>query len=109
MHELSIAESVVEAVLAGTDDRHVQTVRLKVGRLSGVVPDALSFCFGLATAHTRLEGAVLEIDQPDGRAHCRECSRDFTVDDLILLCECGSADVEVVAGRELQVTSVEVG
>lgn len=108
MHELSIAESVVEAVLERTGDRHVTTVRLQVGRLCGVVPDALMFCFELATAGTPLEGAVLQIDHPSGRAHCRDCRSDFTLHDLILLCECGSADVEVTAGRELQVLSVEV-
>jgi len=108
MHELAIAEGVVESVLERTGERHVTIVRLQVGRLSGVVPDALTFCFELATAGTALEGAELQIEAPTGRGHCRECDQDFTLDDLILLCECGSADVEVVAGRELQVTSVEV-
>jgi hydrogenase nickel incorporation protein HypA/HybF len=108
MHELAIAESVVESVLERTGDRHVTTVRLLVGRLAGVVPDALMFCFELATAGTPLEGAELQIEQPTGRAHCHECDQDFSVDDLILLCDCGSADVEVVAGDELQVKSVEV-
>ena len=108
MHELSIAESVVDTVLERTGDQRVTTVRLQVGRLSGVVPDALMFCFELATAGTPLEGAELRIDAPTGGAHCRGCGRDFDVDDLVLLCPCGSADVEVVAGRELQILSVEV-
>ncbi|MGI9083856.1 MAG: hydrogenase maturation nickel metallochaperone HypA [Aeromicrobium sp.] len=108
MHELAIAESVVEAILERTDQRQVTTVRLAVGKLSGVVPDALEFCFDLATAGTPLEGASLEIVEPSGQARCHACARDFDVDDLILLCPCGSADVEVVAGRELSVTSVEV-
>ena len=108
MHELSIAESVVDAVLERTADRHVSTIRLQVGRLSGVVPDALTFCFELATAGTPLEGAELEIEEPTGRAHCRGCGCGFTLRDLILLCDCGSADVEVTSGRELQVMSVEL-
>ena len=108
MHELAIAESVIEAVLDRTEGRKVTTVKLTVGRLAGVVPDALMFCFELAAAGTTLEGAVLEIVDLPGRAHCRGCGEDFDKNDLILLCECGSADVEVVAGRELSVTSVEV-
>ena len=87
MHELAIAESVVEAILERTEQRQVTTVRLAVGRLSGVVPDALEFCFELATAGTPLEGATLEIVEPSGRAHCRGCDREFEKDDLILLCE----------------------
>lgn len=108
MHELSIAESVVDAVLERTGDALVACVRLRVGRLSGVVPDALSFCFELVTAGTPLEGAALLIEEPGGRAHCRSCEREFALDDLFLLCECGSADVEVLAGRELHLASVEV-
>jgi hydrogenase nickel incorporation protein HypA/HybF len=73
-----------------------------------VVPDALMFCFELATAGTTIEGAELQIEAPDGQAHCHACDHDFAVDDLVLLCTCGSADVEVVAGRELQVMSVQV-
>jgi hydrogenase nickel incorporation protein HypA/HybF len=30
------------------------------------------------------------------------------LDDAFLLCPCGSADVELLAGRDLSVTSVEV-
>lgn len=108
MHELAIAENVVASVLDRTADRHVDVVRLRVGRLTGVVPDALTFCFDLAAAGTPLEGAVLEILEDQASAHCRECGRDFTVDDGVLLCDCGSADVHVVAGRELVIASVEV-
>lgn len=109
MHELAIAESVVSQVLERTHDRHVSVVRLRVGRLAGVVPDALEFCFELAAGGTPLAGASLEIVEASGVARCRSCDTDFELVDPILLCDCGSADVELVSGRELQVTSVEVG
>ncbi|MGI8699935.1 MAG: hydrogenase maturation nickel metallochaperone HypA [Nocardioidaceae bacterium] len=108
MHELAITQSIVDAVLERTGDRKVTTVRLRVGRLAGVVPDALRFCFDLVSAGSMLEGAELEIEEPAGEAHCRGCGDDFRLQDLILLCPCGSADVVILAGRELQVCSVEV-
>jgi hydrogenase nickel incorporation protein HypA/HybF len=108
VHELAITQSVVDAVLEKTGDRRVTTVRVRVGRLAGVVPEAMRFCFDLVAAGTPLEGACLEIEQPPGGAHCRACGHDFELRDLILLCQCGSADVEVTTGRELQVSSVEV-
>ncbi len=108
MHELAIAESVVEAVLDKTGDHRVTIVRLTIGRLAGVVPEALRFSFELVTMGTPLEGAMLEIEQPAGEAHCRACGQEFALPDLVLLCPCGSADVEVVAGQELLVSSVEV-
>jgi len=108
MHELAITQSVVDAVIAHTDGARVSTVNLRIGRLSGVVPDAMRFCFELVTEGTPLAGASLVIEEPGGEAHCRACGVDFAVDDLLLLCACGSADVEVVSGRELTVASVEV-
>ena len=66
MHELAIAESVVSKVLERAGGR-VTVVRLRVGCLSGVVPDALMFCFELAAAGTTLEGAALEIEEQAGR------------------------------------------
>jgi hydrogenase nickel incorporation protein HypA/HybF len=106
MHELSITQSVVEAVTARTGSAVVVSVRLTVGRLSGVVPDSIRFCFELVTAGTPLEGALLEMDRPEGRGCCRSCGAEFALPDPVLLCHCGSADVEVLAGRELAVASV---
>jgi hydrogenase nickel incorporation protein HypA/HybF len=106
VHELAITQSVVDAVTERTGTARVATVRVRVGRLAGVVPDAMRFCFELVTSGTPLDGAALEIDQPEGRGRCRSCGADLVLPDLILLCDCGSADVEVLAGRELAVASV---
>lgn len=108
MHELAITQSVVDMVVERTAGRQVSLVRLEVGGLSGVVPDAMEFCYELLISGTPLEGSTLVIDQTRGAAHCRSCGRDFALRDLILLCPCGSAEVDVVAGRELKVLSVEL-
>jgi hydrogenase nickel incorporation protein HypA/HybF len=108
MHELAITQSVVDLVAERTAGRQVGLVRVEVGALSGVVPDSMQFCYELLTNGTPLEGSSLVIERTTGMAHCRSCGRDFTLDDLILLCSCGSADVHLVAGRELRVLSVEL-
>jgi hydrogenase nickel incorporation protein HypA/HybF len=108
MHELSITQSLVEAVLDRTGDRSVTGVNLRIGPVSGVLPDAVRFCFEVVSADTPLAGATLTIDESEGRARCRSCRDEFVLEDMFLLCPCGSADVEVVSGRELLVTSVEV-
>ena len=108
MHELAITQSVVDMVVERTAGRQISLVRLEVGRLSGVVPDAMEFCYGLVISGTPLDGSTLVIEQTPGAAHCRSCGQDFAQDDLILLCSCGSAEVEVIAGRELRVLSVEL-
>ncbi|MBV9846785.1 MAG: hydrogenase maturation nickel metallochaperone HypA [Kutzneria sp.] len=108
MHELAITQSIVEAVVDRLGEARIASVRLEIGTLSGVVPDSVRFCFDLVTEGTTLAGARLEIDQPGGRARCRSCAEEFSSDDPIMLCACGSADLDVIAGQELTITAVEV-
>ena len=108
MHELAVTQSVVDAVSERVGTRRVVSVRVEVGTLSGIVADAMRFCFEIASGQTVLEGARLDIDERPGEAHCRDCGSDFMLADLVLLCPCGSADVEVTSGRDLVITSVEV-
>ena len=108
MHELAIAENVIEIITARTGERIVRQVRLEIGRLSGISADSLRFCFELAAAETGVDGAQLVIDEPAGRARCVTCGEEFMVEDPILLCACGSSDVRILAGEELRILSVEV-
>lgn len=108
VHELAITESLVDAIVEKIGDGPVAAVRLEIGRLSGVVTDSIRFCFEIVAGGTGLEGARLDIDEPSGRAYCRDCRQEFTLDDPLLLCGCGSADLEILAGRELRIVSVEV-
>ena len=108
MHELAITESIVSAVKEKMPDVPIRRVRVQVGRLSGIVPDALQFCFELATTGTSLQGAELDIVSSPGRCRCRECAGEFDTDELIVVCACGSVDVEVLGGRELLIREVEV-
>ena len=108
MHELAITQSVVEAVAERVGRARVTAVHLTIGRVSGVDVDAIRFCFDLVAEGTVVEGARLEISEPAGRARCRQCGADFDVDDLVLLCRCGSVDVELSQGGELLVRAVEV-
>ena len=107
MHELAITQSVVDMVVERMAGRRIAAVRIRVGELSGVVPDAMLFCYDVVTAGTDLEGSRLEIERTPGRAQCRDCGRDFALPDLIMLCPCGSANVQLIAGRELEVASVD--
>jgi hydrogenase nickel incorporation protein HypA/HybF len=112
VHELSLAQSIVDIVqsAASANGRgRVMTVGVRVGELSGVVVDSLTFCFSAITAGTPLEGAVLRVDHVPVRAECRECRAVCKVEDLVFLCpSCGSGNLEIIAGRELHVSEIEV-
>jgi hydrogenase nickel incorporation protein HypA/HybF len=108
MHELAITESIVEGVLERVGECQVSKVVLEIGRLSGVEPDAVRFCFDVSARGTRMEGAALEILEPPVRGRCRACGRDFEPPDALPLCDCGSADVDLTGGLELRIKAVEV-
>ncbi|MDA3625204.1 hydrogenase maturation nickel metallochaperone HypA [Saccharopolyspora oryzae] len=108
MHELGITESIVDAVLEAVEDPVITSVHLEIGRLSGVVPDAIRFCFELVADGTRLAGARLDVVEPAGRGECRSCGAEVEMDDLLARCSCGSVDLAVVAGQELRIKAVEV-
>ncbi|MFF2160204.1 hydrogenase maturation nickel metallochaperone HypA [Streptomyces sp. NPDC058175] len=112
MHEMSIAMAVVgqvqEAAELNGGVTSVTSVRLQVGELAGVVPDALSFCFELACAETLLEGAELVTESVPGRARCAPCADEWAVGMPPGLCcpRCGEPTPELLSGRELQIVSV---
>src|SRR6476620_11467122 len=89
-------------------DARVRRVRLEVGRLSGLVPDAVQFCFEVVAAGTTCEGALVEIDEPCGHAVCRTCGRAFETGDVLVLCDCGRGDVGVEGRGEVAIRGGEV-
>jgi hydrogenase nickel incorporation protein HypA/HybF len=105
---MALVASVVDLVADRTAGRQVTRVRLRVGELTGVLPDAMSFCFDVAVMGTPLDGAELDLDLVAGRVLCRSCDSESACPDRLLLCPCGSADVEIVAGEELTVVSVDL-
>jgi hydrogenase nickel incorporation protein HypA/HybF len=108
MHELSITQSVVDAIVERMAGATVRCVRLEIGKLSGVVPDSVRFCFDVICAGTPLAGATLDIVESSGFARCRDCGEEFQLNDMIMLCPCGSANVRVLTGQQLRIKSVEV-
>ena len=108
MHELAITQGIVETIAERCAGARVTRVLLSIGKLSGVVPDAVRFCFDLVAEDTPVAGARLDIEEPEGRARCRSCGHEHGVRDLVLLCPCGSADLDVLCGENLSIRSVEV-
>ena len=112
MHELSIAQSIVDIVLQHLpkgEGVSVRSVRLRLGAMAGVVPDSLEFCFGAITEGTPLEGAALEIEHIPLTAHCDDCGRNGDIEPTLFACSsCGSTSLTVLSGREMQVRDIEV-
>ncbi|WP_316741640.1 hydrogenase maturation nickel metallochaperone HypA [Streptomyces sp. MK7] len=112
MHELSIATAIVEraeewARADGTSA--VSSVTVRVGELSGVVPDALDFAFEVAREGTALAGARLVVEQVTARAYCDPCAAEFAVGmpPFFWCPRCDRPSHDLRGGRELEITAVE--
>jgi hydrogenase nickel incorporation protein HypA/HybF len=112
MHELAIAEGVLEIVEAAArrnDARRVGAIRLEIGALSCVEPAALHFCFDALTRGSIAEGAQLEIDTAAGVAWCMPCSEAVRLAALGDACpRCGGYQLQVTQGDAMRVKSIEI-
>jgi hydrogenase nickel incorporation protein HypA/HybF len=113
MHELSIALSLIESVEeeAQRHSGRVQAIHLKVGRLSGVVMEALVSAFEMAREGTTLEDVRLVIDDIPIVIYCPKCqAQQPAVSEQWFCCPvCETPAAEVVQGKELEVTALEMG
>ena len=108
MHELAITRNIVAIIGEAAAGRRVRRVMLDVGRLSGVMPDAVAFCFDAVAQGTVLDGARLDIRQIDGRASCDDCGSEFAAESIVVRCTCGSRRVRLIAGEELDIKAMEI-
>jgi hydrogenase nickel incorporation protein HypA/HybF len=113
MHEMGIAMQIVEiatsAIPKEAEGTQVEVVNLKVGKLAGVVPESLNFCFGFASQDTALSGARLNIDEVPIVARCLDCEVESTIDKPPFTCrECESGRLDILSGRELNISSIEL-
>jgi|WetSurMetagenome_2_1015567.scaffolds.fasta_scaffold192332_2 hydrogenase nickel incorporation protein HypA/HybF len=112
MHELSIAQSIVEIVgqyVPPAQQEQVRKITVRIGAMAGVVPDSLEFCFSAVIHRTPLAGAVMEIEHVPFTVSCQSCYTTSETEPGLALCPlCGSVDTEVKSGTELQVVSIDV-
>jgi len=112
MHEVSIMEQTLEIALNHAHKQgasQIHRIKLKVGELSGVVPEALKFAFDVVTQNTIAQSATLEVETIPVECYCSNCQENFYPSDLIHLCpHCGQLSREVRQGKELELASLEV-
>jgi hydrogenase nickel incorporation protein HypA/HybF len=112
MHELSVAQSIVEIIrqhVPESEWEHVTAVRLKIGKVAGVVPESLEFSFQAITAESLFSHARLEIESVPFRIHCNTCNTMTENEGGFALCiKCGSTDTKILSGSELNISEIEV-
>ncbi len=109
MHELSLAQAILQHVEERAAGRPVPRVDVRIGHLRQVVPDSLAFAWEMLTSDTPLEGCQLVVEHVPAVVSCGSCARETTLEMPVLVCgSCGDLDVELRSGEELLVASFEV-
>jgi len=109
VHELSLCQSIGQIVRRHAEERRVTVVHLKVGQLRQVVPDTLVYCWRIVNEGTTCEGSVLDVEHVPAAIECRDCGASTLLEQMRMSCgSCGSSAVDVTAGEELLVTSIEL-
>jgi hydrogenase nickel incorporation protein HypA/HybF len=109
MHELSLSSAIVNTVAKHAEGRRVTVVNLRVGKLRQVIPDTLDFYFEFVARDSVCEGARLIQEVIDARLRCSSCDHEWDIEIPAFRCPvCSGSDVEIVAGNEFEVESIEV-
>jgi hydrogenase nickel incorporation protein HypA/HybF len=112
MHEMSLTEGVLQILQDNAKSKgfeRVKTVWLEIGDLSGVETDAMRFCFDVVVQGTLADGAKLEIVSVPGQAWCMPCGKSVRVSERFDPCpECGSFQLQITGGDQMQVKELEV-
>ena len=112
MHEMSLCESVLQIVeeeAIRQQFHKVKWLQLEIGALAGVEIEAMRFSFDAVSRNSILEGAELDIVQPDGQAWCEPCAKTIQVTERYQPCpNCGGYTWHVTAGESMRVKQLEV-
>jgi len=112
MHELAITQSMFDLVLEQANKaeaRKVGKINLVIGEMTGVVSDCVQFYFDFISKGTLAEGATLSFVMVPPKAKCQGCDKLFELKEFNWTCPyCGGNNLQIVAGEELFVESIEV-
>jgi hydrogenase nickel incorporation protein HypA/HybF len=112
MHEIGIAQNTLDlAVKAARDSgaSQIHSIKLRVGAMTGVVPDALRFAFDALRSGTMAESAELVIETVPVCAWCANCQKAFEPADILDECpKCHEAVADLRGGLELELASLEI-
>lgn len=112
MHEMSLMASIFDIIgrnLEAYPGARVKKVKLVVGAMTNVVPDAMQMAFEAMGRGTPAEGAELTIEEVPLTARCHECKWQGEIEEYRFFCPaCSSPQLELLTGRELYIESLEV-
>jgi len=113
MHELSIVTSMI-GIVRENMVRHgagrLKKIKIRVGEMTAVEPEALRFCFEACTGGTDMEGVILDIEEVPVMGQCMNCKKAFQLNMYLDsgCAACGGKAGDYISGTELDIVSIEV-
>ena len=109
MHEIGLAEAILEAVEKRAAGRPVSRAKIRAGALLRVVEPSMDQAFRLVAEGTVAEGAAIDLVVTPAQVTCRSCGHQDGVYDPLAVCPaCGGGDVDLSGGDELVLESIEI-
>jgi hydrogenase nickel incorporation protein HypA/HybF len=112
MHEVSIIEQTLEIAVSQAQQQgatKIHRLKMRIGKMSSVVPEALEFAFDVVTKGTMAEGAILEIELVPVVCYCSHCQENFQPQDWFYQCpNCLELSVKTLSGQEIELSSLEI-
>ncbi|MDI6689865.1 MAG: hydrogenase maturation nickel metallochaperone HypA [Actinomycetota bacterium] len=112
MHELGITENILSIALEQAqqrDAKKILKIRLKIGEMTAVVDECIRFYFEILSKDTMAEGAEIEVENVPIKVKCPRCGKIREANDYNFICpQCEVLSTEIVSGRELYVSSIEI-
>lgn len=112
MHELAVTESILKTALDAANKENAKTVTdvfLKIGSLSSIVDDSVSFYWDFISKDTICSQAKLHFERIPAKFLCLECNNEYSIEEVLSACpNCGSYKVKLISGDEFQLTSINV-
>ncbi len=106
---MQIVDIATSSIPVDLENVRVERVNLKVGKLSAIVPENLRFCFQIAAQDTLLCNADLIIEEIPIVVKCSNCKIESIIDEPVFKCKkCESGSIDIVSGRELDISSIEI-
>lgn len=111
MHEMGIMQGILDAsfeAARNAEKAKISLIKVTIGELTEIQASALDFAFEALSAGTMAEGAKLEQTYLEPKSACHDCGYEYTHDHFTMTCpQCGSFDVRLLQGRELQIDAIE--
>jgi hydrogenase nickel incorporation protein HypA/HybF len=108
MHELTVAQSILDIAVKEAGQRKITEISLVLGELSSVAEESVKFCFEVISQGTYAEGALISLTKVQALFRCRHCLFEFGMDRKGLCPSCGQRKGDLVRGKEFYIESIEV-